>query len=282
MNAFKYLFLEFILITHIAFCCVYGSAKDLPVRKSPATEFKLSSICTGGVRLINISDNENQIRPFNHDIGYTLSFIGYLETKVDKFNDGILLKAVADNGTNMFLPDKGGRKIMFPSLSKDKKLVIFEVKLNLPKEEVKYIKEISGYLNGSLFNDPNQIDLGITSLKPGSKSSKLSAEIKSINKNKWNEGEVVSVYLNISKDSLKSITFYNEDGSSLPVSRRGYFEVEGSGTTFEYETTGRFPEKCRIVIDLYQDMKDISIPFKVTNITLLGRPVKHSDDLLSE
>ena len=79
--------------------------------------------------------------------------------------------------------------------------------------------------------------------------------------------------LNISRDSIKAVTFYNEEGSELDVDRHGSMSF-GDDVTFEYAFKGKVPEKGRIVAEVYKDMKEYVIPFNIRNISLWGEPLE--------
>ncbi|GAG38808.1 unnamed protein product, partial [marine sediment metagenome] len=44
-------------------------------------------------------------------------------------------------------------------------------------------------------------------------------------------------------------------------------------TTLRYWLEGKFPETGRIVVTLHQGMTKWRVPFKVTDISLIGRPI---------
>ncbi len=249
-----------------------GITAAIPVAPAKGEGFK--SLKVGGVRLVRPSDTKSDVRPFNWDAGYTLSLVGKLPGAVLSIGKGTVDKAVADNGENLLPAREWDRKIHFPRLSKDKTTVVFEVKLTVPGEDVKGLKEVSGTLEYSVSGGAKDVDLGIGDFKAGATGRELNASIRSIEKNEWEEGrQDLSLKLSVSKESVKSVAFYDKDGGKLDVSSYGY-SSSGASTTFTYSIKGKFPEKGRIVVTVFENVKKYKIPFKISNVSLIGQPLK--------
>ena len=252
----------------------HGIATTIPTVSSRIENFK--SLKIGGVRLVRFSDSERDVRPLNYDKGYTLSIVGELPCPVLNVTEGKLETAIADNGENLLPEREWDSKIHFPRLSKDKTIVIFDVNLSLPGENVRGIREVSGILKYNVASGSRKVDLGITDFTIGSKGKEFGAVIKSINRNKLEKGkQTLSLKLNLSQFSIKSVTFYDDEKNKLDVSSHGYFSMGGS-TTFEYSCKGTLPETGSIVVEIFEKLEKYEIPFKLTNISLTGQPLKSS------
>lgn len=249
-----------------------GLADQIAVAPADGGGFK--SLKVGGVRLVKFSDPENDIRPFNYDEGYALALIGEFNGSVLKVTEGRVEKALADSGQNL-LPDREwDRKISFPKLSKDRTRVMFEVKMAVPGEDVRYVKEVSGILEYTVSSGTKELDLGITKFKEGARGKELSAVIKSVGEDEWEEGKQQLVLeMGADMDSVKSFDFFDKDGNKFEVSRRGYFS-SGSSSEITFSIMGKLPEEGRIVIVMHDNVKKFKIPFKLENITLTGEPAK--------
>lgn len=250
-----------------------GIFMPIPAALANGGDFK--SVKVGGVRFVNFSNTENNIRPFNQGSGYALSLIGELPGSVLKVTGGKLAKAVADNGENLLPNDKWERKIHFPRLSKDKTTVVFEVNLSLPGENVKYLKEVSGSLEYLVSVGVKEVDLGIEEFRAGAQGKELGAVIKSAQKSTTEEEgkSSVKLKLNLPQEFIKSIDFYDiEEDRKLDVSG---WTTSGMGEVTEIKRTfkGDLPEKGRILVEIYDKLEKYEIPFKMGDISLIGEPI---------
>jgi len=240
----------------------------------PADGSGLKSLKVGGVRLVKVFDMENDVRPFHMEVGYTLALIGEFDGSVLKVDAGQVEKAEADNGQNLLPENDWKRKISFPRLSKDKTCVLFEVKLNVPSEDVKYIKEISGHLEYTVASGTKELDLGIAKFEEGAQGKELSAQVKSVKDHPFQKGsQQLSLSLACDLDNIKEFRFLDKDGSQLEVAKRGHYS-SGSNSQVNFSIKGSFPEEGKIVVVLYDNVKKYRIPFELTDITLTGEPRK--------
>ncbi len=246
-----------------------GIKEKVVVFAGEAGEFKV-----GGVRIITISDQENDVRPFNYDTGYELSIIGTLPHPALNVKGGTLEVAMDNNGGSLLPEKEWDRKIHFVRLGKDKKTVVFEVKMMLPKEDVKGFKEISGTLDYVVGSTTKKYDLGIEEFKPEITGTGFGAVIKSIKFNEWGDNkDTLALKLDLSVDSVKSAEFYNQSGEKLDVKQSGYSSM-GEVTTFNFSLKeGKYPEKGKIIVEIFEDLKTYTVSFKLENISLLGRPL---------
>ncbi|MFH1347453.1 MAG: hypothetical protein ABIH22_02060 [Candidatus Margulisiibacteriota bacterium] len=203
---------------------------------------------------------------------YTLILEGELPGAVLNIVGGRLEKAIADNGEDLLPGGEWDREISFPSLFDNNTVVEFDVKMNLPGEKVKGLKEISGTLQYLVGDKAPQSDLGIIDFKVAAKGNKFGAVIESLEGSDYVEGQqTMGLRLDISPPQLKSATFYDKNGQVLDVRNTGYFS-SGDVATFSFSCDQGFPAKGRIVVEVYEDLQKYEIPFKITDITLLGKP----------
>lgn len=239
-----------------------------------AKDGKFKSLRVGGIRMIYESNLDTGVRPFNYDKGYTLSLIGELSGTVVRFKEGRVLSAVADNGDDLLPKGQRDREILFPTLSKDKSTVVFDVILLVPKSHIKGLGEVSGEFIYEVAHATKTVDLGILKLKSGSKGRELGAFIASIEESKWVKGSYeLKLKVKTYKQYIKEIQFFDEDGKRLEVEGPGHTQADGTLILkFRYKT--KFPPKAHIVIEMYDKLQEYTISFKLNNISLMGVPMK--------
>ena len=238
------------------------AAEPVPLEASAMGNF--TSVKVAAVRIVNISDEKQDIRPFYQKKGYTLCIEATMPGSILSVPGGKLIKAFADNGQSLLPDSEWDRKINFPKLSKDKTRVLFEVWMKLPEKDIKGIREVSGSVDYLVAGSVKEIDLGISEFTAGKEGKQLNSKIKSVQKNR------LELKLNLSFSSIKQASFYDAEGSKIEVSQNGYFS-SGSVTTITYEAKQNFPEKGHIKVEYYDNLKKFTVPFEIKDITLAGR-----------
>ncbi|MBZ0166930.1 MAG: hypothetical protein K8I00_08990, partial [Candidatus Omnitrophica bacterium] len=163
----------------------------------------------------------------------------------------------------------------FPRLSKDKRKVIFEVDLNRPAQSAQGIAEVSGVLTYIVADRTRRVDLNMARLTAGTTGSEFDAKIESVQDSDWNPGnQELKLKVSLNKDAVKVVDIFDAAGNKLNVSQ-GYM-ASGDVTTFSYtlQDGGEFPDAGRIEIELYEDLQTYELPFKIKDISLLGRAAK--------
>ena len=147
------------------------------------------------------------------------------------------------------------------------------MQLVLPDDKVKFIKQISGYLEYTVSSGAKEIDLGVTEFKTGMKGKHFNAIIKEIKDSQWHEkGQKLVLNMNIDQDSLASVTFYDSAGKKLETSGRSYMYM-GNQATLEYEFEQALPARGRIEVRVYENLNKYKSPFQLKNLSLLGKPL---------
>jgi hypothetical protein len=245
-----------------------------PVTVAPAGSAELKSVKVGGVRWVKFEDRERDIRPFNWNAGYTVSVIAELPGSVLKVSGGELTKAEADNGEDLLPAKEWDRKIHFPSLSKDKAAAIFELKLESPSAAVKGFQEIAGRLTYLVGEKTKKVDLGFESLAAGVAGKELGAIIKGIKPNQWEQGTVnLDLQLSARSDVVKAVEVFDATGQSLGAKLNGYSGFENRAS-FTVSLPATPPKDGKIVVELYDEVKQFDAPFSLKNISLLGQPLQ--------
>lgn len=208
------------------------------------------------------------------DDEYSLTLVGELPGTVTKVKSGMATKAIANNGENLLPEREWDRKIHFPRLKDDKSTVEFRVDLLAPSKKVKGIKEVAGTLQYVVGIKPKKVNIGITEFKADAAGKEYDAVVVSVKESTWQEGaENMQLALGFSPEQLLTATFYDQAGNVLDVSKRGY-SSSGGRSVLTFSCDEGFPDKGKIVLEVYEEMKVFDIPFKITNINLMGRPLK--------
>ena len=231
---------------------------------------KPGTVKVGGVRLVRYEDEERGIRPLSWGNNYTLSLIMELSEPNLIITHGRVEKAITDTGQNILGTHTG---ISFPKLSKDGKAVIFDVKLSVPDEDANGLAELSGVLVHLKSAGIKEIDLGVMDFKKGAKSKVPGFAIRSIRPD-WDKGHtLMALKVNLLLGTIKSTTFYREDGTELIVSQSGKSFSSDILMDIGYKIKGNFPPRGRIVLEVLDEITKHEISFKLTNISLTGKPL---------
>ncbi len=241
----------------------------------PAQGDGFKSIKVAAIRIVHVADAERGISPFNSSkAGVSLSIVAEFSGTVLSVKEGSIEKAVADDGTDLLPENDWGRKINWPRLTSDKTGVVFELDLGAPGEKSKGIKEVSGKLLYTVGGKTKDVDLGISEFKEGAAGKLHGAKIKELKNSEYMEGhQGLQLELEMSNDDVQGVTFLDEAGKTIEVERQGYFGSDNSAT-LSFSLKGAFPAKGRIVLKIYDDLKQFEVPFTISNIDFTGRPAK--------
>jgi hypothetical protein len=233
----------------------------------------LKNLRLAGVRLITESDSKQDLRPFQYPVGYTVALCGDFAGSVLAVTDKSRVEtAIADDGSSLLPEGQAGHRIDFPRLSKDKTAVVLEIPLRVPGKGVSGLKELSGHLQYTVAGGTKEVDLGIDTLQAGAKGTEYGAQVVSI-KEGWqkNGSQEMELKLNLSADSVKSVTMIAGANKTV-LEQNGYFS-SGNSCTLTFSSKQTFPAQARLTAEVYDKLQTFEVPFKLENITLLGRPI---------
>ncbi|MGC9943027.1 MAG: hypothetical protein ABSE48_14445 [Verrucomicrobiota bacterium] len=239
----------------------------------PAQGGEFKSLKVGGIRWVFDSDGDNNVQSFNGPPGYTLSLIGELPGSVKEFSGGELETATALDGSDLLPEKQWDRTINFPFLSRDHLSVVFEVKLQSPGPDVKGFKEISGNLTYSVGTGSTNVDLGITEIRVGAEGSEFGARISSVRPGlAANGGQNLGIKLQLAPKYVISVKAVGADGQETVLKQNSYSGINGY-FTYTFHAKTELPPNARLIVTKYAGIKKYSIPFKLTNLSLLGQPI---------
>lgn len=250
-----------------------GDDNDSTDLAPPAQGGDFKNLKVGGVRWVFASDSNNNLQAFNGSPGYTLSLIGELPGSVMAFSGGEVDTATALDGSDLLPEQDWDRKINFPFLSRDHSSVMFEVSLQSPGPEVKGFKEISGSLTYSVGVGMTNVNLGFTEIQAGALGSEYGAMIKSVKPVFGaNGGQNLGLKLQLEPQEIISLKAVGSDGQEIILKQNGYSGMNGN-YSYTYRSKTELPANARLIVQKYDELKKYSIPFKLTNLNLLGQPI---------
>lgn len=226
-------------------------------------EFKVA-----GVQVVKFSNPENDLRTFNGKSGYTISIYGSLPQEVLSVKEGKLITALTDTGDDV-LPGEWERKINFSQLSKDKRMVMFEVPLKELPASASRITEVAGEINYVIGKSTKEVDLGLDSFEAGATGQVFEAEIKSIEPATWGDkGNVLALEIKKPHYEIKEVKFYDSEGQPLETDSAGY-SASMDQVTLNYSVKGGvFPSKGSVKVVIYDDLEKYTLPFSLRDIEI--------------
>jgi hypothetical protein len=248
--------------------------EKLKLTAPPAAGGDVKSIKVAGIQYVYADESFGGFRPFNSSPGIGLSLVADLPGAVLKIKGGKVEKAVTDDGQDLVAEDTWGRDINFPNLSDDKSRALFEVRLKLPGDKARALAEVSGTLEYIVAGKTKEVDLGFTEFKAGAKGKELGASIEKLGPSSWKEGsQELTLQLALDREAVASIHLYDGKGAEIKTQDGGYSGSEGQ-VSFTFVADGAFPDKGKIVVKRYDDLKTFKSGFKLTQVDLLGHPKK--------
>ena len=248
-----------------------GFGETSPIAVPTITDAKPGKARIGGVRLVTGADKERKIRPLNQfDNSYTLSMILELPEPNLIIIEGQVEEALTDTGKSIL--SEHNRRILFPKPSEDGRAAVFDVKLDVPEENAKGLSELSGTLECFKATGTKKIDLGVMDFKEGISSDVPGFSIRSVKESYDKKGQEISLKVDLLRKSVKDVKFYHENGTEIDVSSGGRSSSQGRLLYISFKTKGEFPPRGRIVFEVLDGVTKHRIPFKLTNVSLIGRP----------
>ena len=213
-----------------------------------------------------------EMRPFNESPGYKIAVIGELPGAVLEVSGGSVTVATGADGSDLLPESEFDRKIHFPHLSNDKTRVLFEAKIAAPGPEVKGLKEIAGSLEYTVGSGTTNVDLGITELKADAQGTAYGAKITAIKPSFGSKGgQDIVLDLNLAPTDIIALKLIASDGTETPLKQNGYSSGNGHKYSLTFQSKTDLPASGQLVVKIYGNMKRYEIPFKLTNLNLLGQ-----------
>ncbi|MCC5848259.1 MAG: hypothetical protein JJU29_09205 [Verrucomicrobia bacterium] len=243
-----------------------------PVPSAPNAGEGLKRLDIVGVNLVQGS-GWDQRTPFRQQLGYTLSVLATFHGPLHRTKETTITRAVTLEGVSL-LPhardiDATARKVS------DSGRYLVEFTLNPPPEDSRGLRLIEGeflYYNAS---KTQTMDLGWIEVKEGARIEEFDTTMENVQvRNQDGNAPKYFFSLKLPLDSMRirKLTFENEDGTPLVVERenkrRGF-----QATTITFQSVLPLPERIRVGMEGYTDLKLNRKPFVIENRDFMGRPL---------
>lgn len=246
-------------------------AQQVPEREVPEeiSNISLEKVTLAGIKIVYLSDMKNGLMPFSSDKGVYIAVAGKFNGSVLSIPGGEVKKALSEKGEDLLPESEWKRKIFFPSLSKDKKNVIFNIELKLP-EKGKEIKELEGEINFIVGNKTEEVDTGLNKFKEGEKGNIYNCEIIKCKSSEWQKGKYqIVIESKIPKYKVKEIKIYDNSGNLIGEKITGTMVINEK-TRF-FCLVDKIPENGKAVFVIYKDAVKKKGEFKIGNIIIPGK-----------
>jgi hypothetical protein len=198
--------------------------------------------------------------------------MGTFEGSVAGIKQVQLLKAVSDNGTDL-LPKYSS---IHPFLNNKKDAVSFSMMLLPLPKGAQGFSEISGRCMVAVSAGIKTIDAGLKELKTGAESLSTGVKIITIktderfsNMKRMEEKkrEVLELQIKSNSEAIKKVKLMDENNTELKLERYGSTSNQDE-CRMSFAVDGKIPEKGKIVIEMYDKIKEYIVPFHLDNIKI--------------
>jgi hypothetical protein len=205
--------------------------------------------------------------------GATVAISAELPGSVITAEEGILLVATSDDGTNLLPEQEWDRQISVSLDSDDQTTVSFELSTLLPPHGAKGFREISGLVYYKTASAPDEEVELFSSLEPGTRGSRFGATLGDYEPGYMEGTEHVNVSIDLPREEISEIVFL--DAAGRPVGAEVMSTSWSSdSTSLSYSLDGTFPRNGKAIIKVRKELTTYEVPFKAVNIDLSGRAMK--------
>jgi hypothetical protein len=234
----------------------------------PSEGGPLKSARVVGIRLSNAVDSALELRPFNDEPGLGLSILCEFDGAVFEIDDKSTVEtATTDTGASILPKSEFRRQINFPRLSPNKTHTLFDISLSTPPAGATRLRDLAGTLQYTTAGATKEIDVGIAKIEKGARGEELGAEITEIEPGWKEDGPLdLSLRLNISHNLLQKAYLVTGD-TRTELESRGY-SGSNDTTTFTLELPKKYNPDSRIVVEVYDGLRNFTAPFILRDIPL--------------
>lgn len=227
-----------------------------------------------GVQLAREVDDERGMSPFNMwKPGYGVSVLVSFGGAALSVDGAVVERAKTDDGQDLLPEEESDRTASFPRLLKDNSGVVCEFRLRLPKSGARSLADLGGKVIYQAASKTRQVDLAFAALKAGQKSKLHGAEIKEVKVSSWDKEKTeIEIAFALSASQIKEIQILDASGKALEA-EKGSSSQSGESCEQTMRVTGKIPEKGKVILILWDDVKKYEVPFTASKATLLGEPL---------
>ena len=189
-----------------------------------------------------------------------------LQQPIKNVTGGMIDLAIGDDQVSLLYEPEGQR--IWPKLLKDGSSVTFSFALNLPKDNVRSIREMSGSLNCILAYGVKNVDIGIVDFKLEAKNKHTQVKIEMLDQS-YEAGFKQDLVFSfpIQKYHFKNFSILSLQGKKCESNLRMTYWFNGRQMV-ECYAREKLPPKGRIIVESYEGLRKYKIPFRIFNILL--------------
>jgi hypothetical protein len=252
-----------------------GLAPAMRTLESVDTDELLYDVYVAGVQWADYAPSHD-VRPFGSTPGLSMVLLADMPLTALSVKSVQIDECLDHEGNPIFW--EPARSSFQNKISSDgDTLLMTLVSKDLPEAGYDGFSSLRGSVTFVVAGDERVEDIGITTFAKESRGDKYSAEIKEIEEQSWGQSvnHTLELFLEINRDSIKEVRFYNEEGMPLAnVRRSGHSSMGGQSVRLNFSRNAPFPEKGRIELVLYDELQEITFPFEVGAVDTWGRPLE--------
>jgi hypothetical protein len=222
------------------------------------------------VKMVLEADSSREINPMGQNYtSFSVAVCGDLPGPAVSLKEGRLDRAIVDTGESLADADEWKRRINWPKLSNDRTSAIFDFELALPTAKARRFREIAGSLVAVVAEGMKEVDLGFKKLEAEAVGAELGAVIARL-EDSGEEEQTLDLKVALSKDAVQGLRLLDASGTEIPLRECGY-SSSSEECTLTYTVQGKAPAKGRLLVRVYAGMKEVEIPFTLTDVDFRGQ-----------
>jgi hypothetical protein len=258
-----------------ALATLLGMATTPQQQSKPAVDGALAKVIVTGVGWRFANEETPGVFTGDSGRGYTLSLKADLPGTVMSVNKIEVTRATTLEGDKLEAPRISHHQMSLRGRAPQTN-AHFALQLASPPLNSKGLSEVSGFLECSSAENLRQVEVVSGSLRAGAKGAEFGAEIESVGST-ISGGWKLVLRSSLETGQLLDIKAVGEDGSVVELEARGQMRV-GQQSTSTWLASRPLPRTGKLVADVLVGSQTLRIPFKVTNINLLGQPLMAKQD----
>jgi len=243
---------------------------DLKLPRGPEKGPPMANARIVAAKIVREADGDRDLNPMGQNYpSISFTICGDLPGPALKADEGRIDAAIVDTGENLAPDDDWKKRINFPKLTKDRRSVYFDIDLPLPPEGATGFREIRGMMSCRVASGSEDIDLGLSSLEPGTEGKALGARIERFESDE--DRHTLELRVALPREQVEAVALLDGPGNATPLDENGYSAVNDE-VTFTYGFRGELPEKPRLVARIAKNLQTYEVSFVIENVDLAGRP----------
>ena len=247
-----------------------------PRLAAPSENANVLKVDVAGTRFVRHWNPVSQMTPFKGAKGYELSILVTMDGAILHVDDAKVTHAYTTERIKLAALPQSRRGANTIKKSADHSQFLFHTLMESPPLRTRGLDEIRGEFSVITASKSKTITLGILDYKEGARLDKYQTRIFNL-KTKEENGENIESFdieLRLHAYGLKELSFYNEAGEKLILKKVPRMLSPRIGT-YRYSSASPLPDKIRVDMEGYLDLKKQRVPFVIRKVDLLGRPLQN-------